>query len=95
VNDAWPWILTIVGCVGFKLAGAKVWWAWYINIGNQILWAAYAVVTEQWGFLLGIPIYLSVFVPNAIRWTREHRVEESFRVYAGAPRKRLWRQRLP
>lgn len=71
MNPLWSWVLTIVGCAGFWLAGRKVWWSWYVNIGNQIVWASYAVVTRQWGFLLGIPLYLSVFIPNAIMWTRE------------------------
>lgn len=73
----WSWVLTLIGCAGFFLAGRKVWWAWYINIGNQVVWAAYAIVTRQWGFLVGIPVYLSVFIPNAIRWTREHHEEAS------------------
>lgn len=71
MNTALTWALTLIGCAGFLLAGRKVWWAWYVNIGNQILWTIYAIVTRQWAFLFGIPIYLSVFIPNAIRWTRE------------------------
>lgn len=69
----WSWALTLIGVSGFWLAGRKVWWAWYVNIANQALWLAYALTTQQWGFLLGIPVYLAVFVPNALRWTREHR----------------------
>ena len=71
-DQLWSWALTLIGVSGFWLAGRKVWWCWYINIANQILWTTYALVTQQWGFLIGVPIYLSVFVPNAIRWTREH-----------------------
>jgi hypothetical protein len=68
----WSWALTLIGVTGFFLAGRKVWWAWYVNIANQALWLTYALVTQQWGFLAGIPIYLGVFIPNAVRWTREH-----------------------
>lgn len=71
----WSWALTLIGVSGFFLAGRKIWWCWYINIANQILWTAYAVITEQWGFLIGVPIYLGVFIPNAVRWTREHFAE--------------------
>lgn len=74
MSGLWSWALTLIGVSGFWLAGRKVWWAWYINIANQVLWTAYAVTTEQWGFLMGVPIYLAVFVPNAVRWTREARV---------------------
>lgn len=73
MSEWWSWALTLIGVTGFWLAGRKVWWAWYVNIANQALWLAYALVSQQWGFLLGIPVYLAVFVPNAVRWTREHR----------------------
>jgi len=68
----WSWAVTAVGLIGFYLAGKKVWWCWYVNIGNQVLWTFYAVLTRQWGFLLGVAFYLFVFTKNAITWTREH-----------------------
>lgn len=69
----WSWALTLIGVTGFWLAGRKVWWCWYVNIANQILWLAYSLATRQWGFLLGVVVYTAVFVPNAIRWTRERK----------------------
>lgn len=71
------WILTAVGILGFWLAGRMVWWAWYVNIANQALWAAYALLTEQYGFLIGTAFYLCVFVQNAIKWTKKHREQEA------------------
>lgn len=67
----WPYVLTVVGIAGFWLAGKKVWWAWYINIANQGLWTTYALLTEQWGFLIGVGFYMIVFIKNAISWTKE------------------------
>ncbi len=68
----WSWALTIVGVTGFFLAGKKVWWCWYINIACQFLWLAYALVTEQYGFLVGVVVYSIVFIKNAKSWTEEH-----------------------
>lgn len=79
----WSYLLTGVGCTGFWLAGRKVWWSWWVNVGCQGLWASYAVATQQWGFLLGIPVYLVVFIPNAVRWTREHRAQRAAEVTRG------------
>lgn len=74
MNDQiWSWLLSIVGVAGFILAGRKIWWAWYINIFCQGLWLAYAVSSEQWGFLFGGVIYTVVFVNNAWKWTAEHK----------------------
>jgi hypothetical protein len=65
------WLVTAVGIVGFVLVGQRVWWAWWVNVANQILWAAYSVLTEQWGFLAGVAVYSAVFTRNAVKWTRE------------------------
>lgn len=67
------WLLTIVGLAGFWLAGRKVWWSWYVNIANQALWLAYALITGEYGFILGAVAYTWVFSGNAVRWTREHK----------------------
>jgi hypothetical protein len=76
--DFWSYVLTAVGVTGFYLAGRKVWWCWYINIANQILWTIYSITTQQWGFLFGVLVYLLVFVPNAIRWTKEHYLKKKW-----------------
>lgn len=89
----WSYILSAVGLLGFFLAGKRIWWAWYVNIANQVLWILYAVLTDQWGFLVGAIVYTLVFVLNARRWTLERfkpapRVE-GFRVAMGKPMKKL------
>ena len=71
-DQTWSWVLTIIGLAGFYLAGKKIWWAWYVNIANQVLWFVFAVTTELWGFLLGTFAYLFVFIKNAYIWTKEH-----------------------
>ena len=72
-EQIWSWVLGSIGVVGFILAGKKIWWAWYVNIGNQFIWAAYAIVTQQWGFIVMTVVYFVVFIRNAIAWTKEHR----------------------
>lgn len=71
-NQLWSWLLTIVGLTGFVLAGRRIWWCWYINIGCQALWFTYAIVTKQYGFIVASIAYTIVFTQNAIKWTREH-----------------------
>jgi hypothetical protein len=73
--QVWSFIVTIVGVIGFFLAGKKIWWAWYVNIFCQVLWVIFALVSGLYGFLLGTIPYTIVFVKNAISWTREYRAE--------------------
>lgn len=70
-NQLWSWLLTIVGVTGFILAGRKVWWAWHVNLACQILWFAYALITDQYGFIVAALVYSVVFTQNAVKWTRE------------------------
>lgn len=71
------WLLTVVGLTGFVLAGRKVWWAWYVNLACQALWLAYALITQQYGFIVAALAYSIVFTRNAIAWTKDrHRRAE-------------------
>lgn len=70
--QVWSGVLTAVGLAGFFLAGKKIWWAWYVNIANQVLWLAYAIITQQWPFIVGVVAYTAIFTKNAISWTKEH-----------------------
>lgn len=72
MDALWSYVLTIVGVTGLYLAGRKVWWAWYIGLAAQGLWAAYAVTTRQWGFLVSAFAYGWVYLRNCLGWQREH-----------------------
>ncbi|MBE7953607.1 hypothetical protein ILP86_04640 [Microbacterium sp. R1] len=72
MTELWSWALTLVGVACFWLAGRKVWWAWYVGLAGQITWAAYSLLTQQWGFLVGVVLYTVVYSKNATAWTREH-----------------------
>jgi nicotinamide riboside transporter PnuC len=71
MSELWSWALTLVGVACFWLAGRKVWWAWYVGLAGQITWAAYSLVTQQWGFLVGVVLYTVVYSKNAYAWTRD------------------------
>ena len=80
-SQIWSWILSAIGLVGFFLAGKKVWWAWYVNIANQVIWTLYSFATEQWGFLVATAFYFYIFSRNAYLWTKEHFAMEDARKY--------------
>ena len=64
------WVVSAIGILGFYLAGKKIWWAWYVNIANQVFWTMFAFITQNWGFLLATAFYLWVFGRNAYLWTK-------------------------
>lgn len=85
MHDVWGWamteqilsyLITGIGLIGFWLAGKKVWWCWWVNVANQVLWTIFAVVTGYYAFLIGTAFYFVVFTKNAIQWTRDHYKDE-------------------
>jgi hypothetical protein len=71
MNPAWSYALTFVGLVGQLLAGRKKTLGWAIGFSAQGLWAAYAVTTGQYGFLIGSLAYGYVYALNWFTWRRE------------------------
>lgn len=72
----WSWILTAVGVTGLYLAGRKVWWAWFIGLGAQALWIAYALATKQYGFIVAALAYGWVYAVNGRKWVMERQIKE-------------------
>lgn len=69
-----PYILSIVGVTGMLVIGAGRWWGWVIALANECLWLGFAIVTQQYGFIIGAAIYGTVNAYNAMRWRRNHTV---------------------
>lgn len=72
-GQIWSWILTGIGVTGWYLAGRRNRWGWAIGILVQILWFAYAIVTGQYGFIVGSLLYGAVAAKNFRAWTLEAR----------------------
>jgi len=70
----WPWLLTGLQVVSLWAAGRRHWWAWLLGGSVQLPWIAYAVMTDQVGFIPGCAISASVqtcsFLNNSTRTNR-------------------------
>jgi len=50
------------------LAGRKLWWAWLVGVGAEVMWVFYGYFTAQWGFAFFGFIFASVYLRNAYKW---------------------------
>jgi hypothetical protein len=70
----WPWLLTGLQVLSLWAAGRRHWWAWLLGGSVQLPWIAYAVMTDQVGFIPGCAITASVqvysFLHNSTQTTR-------------------------
>lgn len=69
----WSWLLTALMLVFSWLCGKKVWWAWHYGLATQLLWIVFAVVTAQYGFIIGAVASSVIFARNAVEWSRDLR----------------------
>jgi hypothetical protein len=69
----WSFVLTGVGVLGLYIAGSKSLWGWAIGLAAQPLWAIFAIVTGQYGFVISAAIYGWVYGRNLLRWWKEDR----------------------
>jgi len=70
----WSLALAAVGVLGIYLSGKKNYWGWGIGLGAQVLWIVYAVVTQQWGFIISALAYGWVYGKNFLAWQKEAQV---------------------
>lgn len=65
LSQVLSWVIPAVGLVAFWLC-ARYPWGWFVGIGQQALYLAYAFITRQWGFLFHSFLYTIVFARNFI-----------------------------
>jgi hypothetical protein len=70
VNAAWwwSWLLAAIGLTGLWLAGSRRAAGWAIGIAVQVLWVAYGLAADQWGFIASAVGYGAVNARNLWRW---------------------------
>lgn len=67
----WSWLLMLIGVTGIYVAGRKNKAGWAIGLGAQLLWIAYALVTEQYGFIVSAFVYGYFYANNFWKWRKE------------------------
>ena len=68
---AWSYVLAVVGVIGIFFVGRKTIWGWWVLLFNEALWIAYALVTDQYGFILSAIAYAAVYIRSYIHWSKE------------------------
>lgn len=69
----WSWGLTVVGVSALYLAGKGGWRGWAVGLFAQALWLVYALVTKQYGFIVSVFAYGSIYVVNIRKALKQQR----------------------
>lgn len=72
----WSFLLAAIGILGIYLAGEFNKLGWFIGFAAQGLWIAYAIVTNQHGFIFSAIGYAWVYILNYRKWLKKQRKEE-------------------
>lgn len=73
----WPWLLTGLQVTALWAAGGTRWWGWLLGASVQPPWIAYAVLTDQLGFVPGCLVSGTV---QAVSFLRAERAPSSDRL---------------
>ena len=60
-----------IGVTGIFFVGRKTIWGWFVLLFNEVLWIAYALITNQYGFILSAIAYAIVYIKSYLLWRRE------------------------
>jgi hypothetical protein len=77
----WPWILTALQVLALWAAGRTLWWGWLLGASVQTPWIAYAMVTEQIGFIPGCVVSALVQAYSFMESLREPQFETNDPVF--------------
>ena len=69
--EYWSWILAAIGVSGIYFVGRKTIWGWLILLFNEIIWIAYAMITEQYGFIVSAVAYAAVYIRSYLHWRED------------------------
>ena len=72
--ELWSWVLAGIGVTGIFLVGKKIIWAWLILLINECIWIAYALATDQYGFIVMATAYAIVYIKSYMAWSKEAKV---------------------
>lgn len=67
----WSVVLTLSAVLGTLLLVFKKWQGWLVSIVAQGLWLAYAIDTQQWGFLVSVAVFGTTGIMGLIKWRGE------------------------
>jgi len=67
----WSYVLAAIGVTGIFFVGRKTIWGWFVLLFNEVLWIAYALITNQYGFILSAIAYAIVYIKSYMLWRRE------------------------
>ena len=72
--ELWSWGLAIIGVAGIYFFGRKTLWGWFVLLFNEVIWVTYAIVTEQYGFIVSAVAYAAVYIKSYLHWKEDANV---------------------
>jgi hypothetical protein len=69
--EYWSWILAAIGVAGIYFVGKKTLWGWSVLLFNEAVWIIYAIITEQYGFIVSAFAYGAVYIKSYLHWKED------------------------
>lgn len=66
--DLWSWLLAGLGIAQIVMTGRHMRSGWLVGLATSAVWAAFAIATSQYGFLVSAVVFASIHVRNWLAW---------------------------
>ena len=70
MGEYWSWLLAVLGVSGMYFVGKKTVGGWLVLLANEAIWVIYALVTEQYGFIVMAVAYAYVYIKSYFEWRK-------------------------
>ena len=67
----WSYLLAVIGVAGIYFVGRKTIWGWFVLLFNEVLWIAYAIKTQQYGFIFSAIAYAIIYIRSYVHWSKD------------------------
>jgi len=69
--DLWSFILAGLGIAQITLTGKKKRVGWLIGLLTSCIWMVFAIVTQQYGFVVSSIIFGYIHIKNWLAWSND------------------------
>lgn len=66
--ELWSWALAALGIGQIVLTGQKKRIGWLLGLATSCVWVAFALVEQQYGFLVSSAVFATIHIRNWIKW---------------------------
>lgn len=76
----WSYVLSLLGATSYLLAVRGIRVGLWVGVGTQFVWASYALISGQYGFLFSVALFGSINVYGLMKPRKDKNANQAERL---------------